>query len=106
MTSPMMVTERPGTLANDFFVILLDMGTKWQPAPDGRFPACETMTENLRRCANAMKKRSSRLGVRMRHPVCLQPLIDETHDFVEFRELLSLVLGNHLYQSVNPLNLG
>ncbi|MCR4268095.1 catalase/peroxidase HPI [Nitratireductor sp. ZSWI3] len=25
-------TERPGTLTNDFFVNLLDMGTKWQPA--------------------------------------------------------------------------
>jgi catalase-peroxidase len=25
-------TKRPGTLSNDFFVNLLDMGTKWQPA--------------------------------------------------------------------------
>ena len=25
-------TDRPGTLTNDFFVNLLDMGTKWQPA--------------------------------------------------------------------------
>jgi catalase-peroxidase len=25
-------TERPGALTNDFFVNLLDMGTKWQPA--------------------------------------------------------------------------
>jgi catalase-peroxidase len=25
-------TKRPGTLTNDFFVNLLDMGTKWQPA--------------------------------------------------------------------------
>ncbi len=27
-------TERPGTLTNDFFVNLLDMGTQWKPAPD------------------------------------------------------------------------
>jgi catalase-peroxidase len=27
-------TERPGTLTNDFFVNLLDMGTKWRPSPD------------------------------------------------------------------------
>lgn len=26
------LTENPGTLSNDFFVNLLDMGTKWQPA--------------------------------------------------------------------------
>ena len=27
-------TDRPGTLSNDFFVNLLDMGTKWTPAED------------------------------------------------------------------------
>ena len=27
-------TNRPETLTNDFFVNLLDMGTKWQPSPD------------------------------------------------------------------------
>ena len=27
-------TERPGTLTNDFFVNLLDMGTKWKPVSD------------------------------------------------------------------------
>ncbi len=27
-------TERPGTLTNDFFVNLLDMGTEWRPSPD------------------------------------------------------------------------
>ena len=26
-------TKRPGTLTNDFFVNLLDMGTEWQPPP-------------------------------------------------------------------------
>jgi catalase-peroxidase len=26
------LTRRPGTLSNDFFVNLLDMGTKWQPS--------------------------------------------------------------------------
>ncbi|WP_457653849.1 catalase/peroxidase HPI [Rhodocaloribacter sp.] len=28
-------TERPGTLTNDFFVNLLDMGTEWRPRADG-----------------------------------------------------------------------
>ena len=27
-------TKRPGTLTNDFFVNLLDMGTEWQPVAD------------------------------------------------------------------------
>ena len=27
-------TKRPGTLTNDFFVNLLDMGTKWKPTSD------------------------------------------------------------------------
>jgi catalase-peroxidase len=30
-------TDRPGTLSNDFFVNLLDMGTVWKAAPDGSF---------------------------------------------------------------------
>jgi catalase-peroxidase len=29
-------TERPGTLSNDFFVNLLDMGTAWKPATEDR----------------------------------------------------------------------
>jgi len=29
-------TKRPGALTNDFFVNLLDMGTKWQPVSDAR----------------------------------------------------------------------
>ena len=29
-----MFTDRPGTLTNDFFVNLLDMGTTWQPAAE------------------------------------------------------------------------
>ena len=28
-------TATPGTLSNDFFVNLLDMGTEWKPAADG-----------------------------------------------------------------------
>jgi len=30
-------TDRPGTLTNDFFVNLLDMGTEWKGAADGSF---------------------------------------------------------------------
>ncbi|BCQ68858.1 catalase-peroxidase [Pseudomonas sp. Eqa60] len=29
-------TARPGTLSNDFFVNLLDMGTQWKPQPEAR----------------------------------------------------------------------
>jgi catalase-peroxidase len=29
------LTKRPGTLTNDFFVNLLDMGTEWKPAGEG-----------------------------------------------------------------------
>ncbi len=31
------LTDRPGTLSNDFFVNLLDMGTEWKSASDGVF---------------------------------------------------------------------
>ena len=31
-----MFTHRPGTLTNDFFVNLLDMGTAWKPVVRGR----------------------------------------------------------------------
>jgi len=31
------LTDRPGTLTNDFFVNLLDLGTEWKPAEDGSY---------------------------------------------------------------------
>jgi catalase-peroxidase len=31
------LTQKPGTLSNDFFVNLLDMATVWQPAADGTY---------------------------------------------------------------------
>lgn len=31
------LTDRPGTLSNDFFVNLLDMGTEWRAAGEGRY---------------------------------------------------------------------
>ncbi len=31
------LTAKPGTLSNDFFVHLLDMGTQWKPQEDGSF---------------------------------------------------------------------
>ncbi len=38
-------TQRPGTLTNDFFVNLLDMSNKWQPAgPDGVYESRDTQT--------------------------------------------------------------
>ncbi len=32
------LTQKPGTLSNDFFVNLLDMGTEWKTAPGGKDP--------------------------------------------------------------------
>ena len=43
-------TNRPETLTNDFFVNLLDMNTKWQPAPasDGVFEGRDSTTGELK----------------------------------------------------------
>ena len=43
-------TKRPGTLTNDFFVNLLDMGTEWQPAAgaDGVYQARDRKTNEAR----------------------------------------------------------
>jgi catalase-peroxidase len=38
-------TTRPGTLTNDFFVNLLDMGTVWQPAADGTYEGRDRKTK-------------------------------------------------------------
>ncbi len=40
-------TKRPGTLTNDFFVNLLDMGTQWQPAGDA-FEGKDSKTGKLK----------------------------------------------------------
>ena len=37
-------TKRPETLTNDFFVNLLDMNTKWQPASDGVYEGRDRVT--------------------------------------------------------------
>ncbi|MCB1927479.1 MAG: catalase/peroxidase HPI [Rhodocyclaceae bacterium] len=44
------LTERPGTLSNDFFVHLLDMGTRWQPGADGEgiYEGCDRASGALR----------------------------------------------------------
>jgi catalase-peroxidase len=43
-------TTRPGALTNDFFVNLLDMATKWQPAPgaEGVFEGRDRVTGALK----------------------------------------------------------
>jgi catalase-peroxidase len=43
-------TERPGTLTNDFFVNLLDMGTEWKPAPgaEGVYEAHDRKTNKVK----------------------------------------------------------
>jgi catalase-peroxidase len=38
-------TQKPGTLTNDFFVSLLDMGTVWQPAADGTYEGHDRKTK-------------------------------------------------------------
>ncbi|HEX9325088.1 MAG TPA: catalase/peroxidase HPI [Reyranella sp.] len=44
------LTKRPGTLTNDFFVNLLDMGTEWQPAAsaDGVFEGRDRRTDEVK----------------------------------------------------------
>ncbi len=44
------LTSRPGTLSNDFFVNLLDMGTTWKPAAEGdeTFEGHDTATGEVR----------------------------------------------------------
>jgi catalase-peroxidase len=41
-------TKRPETLTNDFFVNLLDMRTKWQPASDGVYEGRDRATGELK----------------------------------------------------------
>jgi len=42
-------TKKPGTLTNDFFVNLLDMGTQWQPASsDGAYEGCDRKTNQVK----------------------------------------------------------
>src|SRR6202046_3411147 len=38
-------TKKPGTLSNDFFVNLLDMGTEWQPSKDGVYEGRDRKTK-------------------------------------------------------------
>ena len=44
------LTDRPGTLTNDFFVNLLDMGTEWKPSVDA-----ENVYEGRDRTTGAVK---------------------------------------------------
>jgi catalase-peroxidase len=41
-------TSRPGTLTNDFFVNLLDMGTKWQATSEGLFEGRDRATDKVK----------------------------------------------------------
>jgi catalase-peroxidase len=42
------LTTRPGTLTNDFFVNLLDMNTVWQPPKDGVYEGIDRKTKNAK----------------------------------------------------------
>jgi catalase-peroxidase len=48
-------TDRPGTLTNDFFVNLLDMGTEWRPSP-----VCDQFFEGRDTKSDAVKWTASR----------------------------------------------
>ena len=41
-------TKQPGTLTNDFFVNLLDMGTEWQPAGDNVYEGRDRKTKAVK----------------------------------------------------------
>jgi catalase-peroxidase len=41
-------TDRPGTLTNDFFVNLLDMGTEWKESSEGLFEAQDRATGKVK----------------------------------------------------------
>jgi catalase-peroxidase len=41
-------TSKPGTLSNDFFLNLLDMGTEWTPAGDGVYEGRDRKTKALK----------------------------------------------------------
>jgi catalase-peroxidase len=55
-------TDRPGKLTNDFFVNLLDMGTQWQPAPNGAGGG-EGVYEGRDRKTNAVKWTGTRVDL-------------------------------------------
>ncbi len=48
------LTDRPGTLTNDFFVNLLDVRTSWQPSGDGVYEGRDRATAELRWTATAV----------------------------------------------------
>ena len=50
-------TKQPGTLTNDFFVNLLDMGTEWQPA------GADGVYEGRDRKTNAVKWTGTRVDL-------------------------------------------
>jgi catalase-peroxidase len=41
-------TQKPGTLSNDFFINLLDMGTVWQPAAEGTYEGRDRKTKAVK----------------------------------------------------------
>jgi len=41
-------TKKPGTLSNDFFVNLLDMGTEWKPAGEGVYEGRDQKTNTVK----------------------------------------------------------
>src|SRR5207249_10201906 len=57
-------TSRPGSLTNDFFVNLLDMGTQWNPASDnGRSGSTAECFEGRDRATGELKWTASRVDL-------------------------------------------
>ncbi|MGI9540189.1 MAG: catalase/peroxidase HPI, partial [Miltoncostaeaceae bacterium] len=52
------LTDRPGTLTNDFFVNLLDMSTEWSPTPDS-----ENVFEGRDRASGDLRWRATRVDL-------------------------------------------
>ncbi len=52
------LTKRPGTLTNDFFVNLLDMGTEWRKSP-----MCDHFFEGRDRSTGQMKWTATRVDL-------------------------------------------
>jgi catalase-peroxidase len=48
------LTDRPGTLTNDFFVNLLDMDTEWRPSSRGIYEGCDRETGRPKWTATAV----------------------------------------------------
>lgn len=64
-------TKRPGTLSNDFFVNLLDMGTEWKPTLDDAY-----VFEGLDRITGELKWTATRVDLLFGSHFQLRPIAE------------------------------